>query len=62
MGRGGQKLEAQPKSTGLRSSVSKLEHKNDAELRKWATAYGLPDPDKAERSTLLKDLVSVNFA
>ena len=62
MGRGGEKQEAQPKSTALRSAEPKLEHKSDAELRKWATAYGLPDPDKAERSTLLKDLVSVHFA
>jgi hypothetical protein len=30
----------------------------DAELRKWAKAYGVVDPDKSERATLLQAMVS----
>ena len=60
MGLGGQKQESNaPTGDGLKEGkTSRLDHMADAELRKWAKAYGVVDPDKSERATLLQEMVS----
>ena len=60
MGLGGQKQESNaPTGAGLtEGKTSRLAHMADAELRKWAKAYGVVDPDKSERATLLQEMVS----